>query len=213
MSGGRRGGVLATALLFVVALTAPATATATIRSESDPTERYRPPVDAPILDPFRPPEHDWLPGNRGLEYDTRPGQFVRAVGSGVVTFAGQVGGQLHVTVQHADGLRSSYSFVATIRVRVGDRVRGGDLLAIAATNFHLGVRRGDRYIDPESIFGQPVRGGTIRLVPADEPVGTPRTSPPAGFVEPTPSGRTASAPVQRGFEALRRHWGSRPSRG
>src|SRR3989442_1538808 len=34
---------------------------------------YRPPVDAPVADPFRPPGQQWGSGNRGLEYAARPG--------------------------------------------------------------------------------------------------------------------------------------------
>ena len=58
-------------------------------------------------------------GNRGLEYSTTPGGPAHASAPGRVTFAGQVGGQLHVVVQHADGVRTSYSFLRTIAVRAG----------------------------------------------------------------------------------------------
>ena len=33
-----------------------------------------PPVSAPVIDPFRLPFGPYGPGNRGLEYATRPGQ-------------------------------------------------------------------------------------------------------------------------------------------
>jgi len=59
---------------------------------------YRPPVDAPVVDPFRPPPEDWNSGNRGLEYATVPGTPVTAAAAGQVVFAGQVGGSLHVVV-------------------------------------------------------------------------------------------------------------------
>ncbi|MFM7068072.1 MAG: hypothetical protein ACKOYM_01305, partial [Actinomycetes bacterium] len=46
--------------------------------------RYRPPVDALVVDPFRPPATRWGSGNRGLQYGARPGRAVRAIGDGVV---------------------------------------------------------------------------------------------------------------------------------
>ena len=81
--------------------------------------RYRPPVDAPVTDPFRPPLTPYGPGNRGIEYATVPGTLVRAAADGLVVFAGPVAGALHVTVLHGDGIRTSYSFLAVIRVRRG----------------------------------------------------------------------------------------------
>ena len=80
---------------------------------------YEPPTDAPVADPFRPPRTRYGPGNRGLAYDLAPASSVAAIGPGTVVFAGQVGGTLHVTVEHPDGLRSSYSFLEDIAVRVG----------------------------------------------------------------------------------------------
>src|SRR5690242_4351821 len=83
------------------------------RRQSSPVS-YVPPVDAPVIDPFRPPPNPYAAGNRGLEYGTAPGDPVRASADGIVIFAGQVGGTLHITIRHADGLRTSYSFLATI---------------------------------------------------------------------------------------------------
>ena len=88
---------------------------------------YVPPVDSVIVDPFRPPADPWGPGNRGIDYAPAPGTPVHAAAAGVVTFAGQVGGSLHVVVRHADGIRTSYSFLATIAVAAGDRVEQGQL--------------------------------------------------------------------------------------
>jgi len=130
---------------------------------------YHPPVDAPVLDPFRPPATAYGPGNRGLEYDTEPGTPVRAIADGEVTFAGLVAGTRHVTVLHPDGVRSTYSFLATVAVVVGQRVGQGDGVGTTAGTLHLGVRRGDAYFDPASLFATvPVQ---VRLVPFDEPPG------------------------------------------
>lgn len=127
--------------------------------------RYVPPVDAVIVDHFRPPACRWCPGNRGIDYATVPGGPVGASAGGVVTFAGQVGGQLFVVVAHPDGLRTTYAFVATIAVQVGQRVAQGDVVATSGDRLHFGVRRGDVYLDPELLFGGGV--AQARLVPTD----------------------------------------------
>jgi murein DD-endopeptidase MepM/ murein hydrolase activator NlpD len=92
--------VLATALVAVVAQPEPA--------GGQTPARYVPPVDAPVVDPFRPPASAFGAGNRGLTYDLPSGTPVRASADGHVTYAGTVAGTLHVTVLHPDGLRTSY---------------------------------------------------------------------------------------------------------
>lgn len=130
------------------------------------TVDYDPPVDAPVTDPFRPPPQPWLPGNRGLEYATSPGTAVRAAADGVVTFAGAVAGSLHVTIRHPDGIRTSYSFLASVAVRAGAVVPRGTVVGRTGRRLHVGARRGDTYIDPASLWG-PQGPPRVRLVPLD----------------------------------------------
>src|SRR5205807_257782 len=128
---------------------------------------YRPPVAAPVADPFRPPSNAYGPGNRGLDYATTPGAEVKAAADGDVVFAGQVGGTLHVVVLHGDGIRTSYSFLSSIGVHRGDSVRQGQVLGTAGTQrFHFGARAGDAYLDPALLFstGSP----EVHLVPDSE---------------------------------------------
>ena len=126
---------------------------------------YRPPVVALIVDHFRRPACQWCPGNRGIDYDTRPGTAVRAAAAGDVTFAGRIGGDGFVTVAHVDGLRTSYAFLATITVTAGQHVEQGDVVGTTSGRLHFGVRRGSTYLDPELLFA----GGRLRarLVPVD----------------------------------------------
>ncbi len=70
-----------------------------------------------------------------------------------MSFAGPVGGRLHLTVTHPDGLRVSYSGVASIRIRRGARVRQGEVLGTTGDRLHVGVRRGEVYVDPAAVFG------------------------------------------------------------
>lgn len=129
---------------------------------------YQPPVPGPVVDPFRPPPHPYGPGNRGLTYATTPGDAVRAAAPGEVLFAGAVAGTLHVTVRHADGLRTSYSFLAGVDVRAGQAVAGGARLGTAATRLHFGVRRPDgTYLDPAALIAGRM-AGRPRLVPGLE---------------------------------------------
>ena len=123
----------------------------------------RPPVDAPVADPFRAPENPYGPGNRGIEYDTKLGDVVRAAASGTVEFAGAVAGSLHVTVDHGGGLRSSYSYLERISVRVGASVARGSVIGIAGDRLHFGVRLDSVYADPDTLIG--VRRVRVRLVP------------------------------------------------
>jgi len=116
-----------------------------------PPTHYRPPVVAPILDGFRPSSTPYGPGNRGVDYLTQPGDPVRAIGPGTVTFAGSVARQRWITVSHPDGLRSSYS-VAVSLVVFGQRVVVGEQIGLAGGTVHLGVRRGDAYINPLPLF-------------------------------------------------------------
>jgi len=138
---------------------------------------YVPPVDAPIIDPFRPPETFAGPGNRGLEYGLEPGTPVRAAGDGVVAFAGQVGGSLFVTISHADGIDTTYSHLAELHVAAGDGVSQGHVIGLSGATFHFGAKVGDAYLDPETLFAAsgpegadvlqtgPVSAGRAVLVP------------------------------------------------
>jgi murein DD-endopeptidase MepM/ murein hydrolase activator NlpD len=134
------------ALVAAPAIALPASAADT------PHVSYKPPVDGPIVDPFRPPPAPWDAGNRGIDYAPGPGTPVRAAADGEVVFAGQVGGQLHVVVLHADGIRTSYSFLRSIAVHRGDRVTQGQVVGTAGDDLHFGARVGDTYIDPRTLF-------------------------------------------------------------
>ena len=124
-----------------------------LRAAADPAPlRYRPPVTAPITDPFRAPANWFGPGNRGIEYDTSRVEGIGAIGAGTVSFAGSVARRLVVVVSHPDGLRSSYTGLGSIEVRVGDRVAAGQRIGRAGPRLHLGLRDASSYLDPERYF-------------------------------------------------------------
>ena len=124
---------------------------------------FRPPVDAPAVDPFRPPEDPYGPGNRGVEYDTEPGDVVRAAAAGTVVFSGAVAGSLYVTLDHGGGVVSTYSYLQRISVRAGADAAGGQVIAIAGERLHFSVRVAGSYVDPARFVG--VRRVRVRLVP------------------------------------------------
>ena len=114
--------------------------------------RFVPPVDAPISDPYRPPSTPYGPGNRGIEYSTRAGVAVRASGSGVVAFAGVIAHERYVSIDHEGGIRTTYSYLATIEAVAGQRVAQGDVVGTAGARLHFGARRFGVYIDPAALF-------------------------------------------------------------
>lgn len=122
-----------------------------------------------VVEPFRPPRQQWLPGHRGVDLAGRPREPVRATAAGVVSFAGTVAGIPVVSVRHPDGLLTTYEPVRA-SVRAGQRVTGGQRLGRLVpsgshcpprTCLHWGLRRGRDYLDPLSLVG-PRR---VRLLP------------------------------------------------
>lgn len=159
-------------LLVVLALPRPALA-----AEPDAVA-YLPPVDAaPLIELFRPPAHQFGAGNRGVDYGTEAGQPVHAAAAGEVVYAGIINHDHHVVVLHADGIRTSYSFLADATVRRGDQVAQGDPVGVTHEHkpLHFGARAGEAYLDPLVLLGQrPAAPGTprTRLV-ADPDVNRP----------------------------------------
>jgi murein DD-endopeptidase MepM/ murein hydrolase activator NlpD len=140
---------------------------------------WSPPVDAPVIDPYRSPGCTYCPGNRGLEYGPHPGQPVTAVSSGTVSFAGSVVGTRYVVVDHPDGVRATYGRLATVTVHRGQMVDAGAQVGTTTAGFYFGLRRGvapnDISIDPTALLR--VRRYPSRLVPVD---GTAPISPGPG---------------------------------
>ncbi len=148
-----------------------------------------------VIRGFDPPQDAYAAGHRGVDLSGSVAQPVLAIGAGVVTFARAIAGRGVVVVDHGD-LRSTYEPVTT-DVAVGQAVDAGDVIGLLqATHshclpdvcLHLGIRRGDSYLDPLSLLG-PQR---VRLKPV-------WSAGPGGYAPPTvtgwqPDGRLAPTP-------------------
>ena len=149
------------ALVATMAVAAPAAAA----SHHHERPVFRPPVDAPVADPFRPPENPYGPGNRGIEYDTEPGDVVRAAAGGTVEFAGAVAGHPPRDRQprrRAVQLRTRTCNASACAPATG--VARGAVIGIAGERLHFGVRLDGAYTDPGRTFIG-VRRVRVRLVP------------------------------------------------
>lgn len=161
-----RGGVAAVVLVAVCAgllqSARPAFAGA------DDVRRW--PVPGPVIRAFDPPEQPWLAGHRGIDIAAPAGTPVVASAAGTITWAGSIAGVPMVTVTHADGLRTTYQPVSPV-VATGAQVDAGQqigvLLAGHATQdcLHLGLRRGNQYLDPLAWLGGRTPAADIRLLP------------------------------------------------
>ena len=123
---------------------------------------YGVPVPGSVVRGFEPPGSDFGAGHRGVDLDASPGEVVRTAGTGQVTFAGSVAGTRWVSVQHADGVLTSYGPLAPLRIRTGEQVAGGQPLGVLAAGghghggqdrgLHWGARRYGRYLDPLTLL-------------------------------------------------------------
>lgn len=161
------------------------------------------PVEGAVVGGFDPPASRFGSGHRGADFSAPPGTLVRSVGPGVVVFAGRVGGSSHVVVAHAGGLRTSYSFLASVAVRRGQRVERGNVLGTAGGTgehhdggvVHLGLRIGERYLDPLTLFRSPVPADVVRLVPVEDHFDLPVEERAARRDIGALVGAVASAPI------------------
>lgn len=135
----------------------------------DGTYRWPTEGERDVLRPFDGPEVPWAAGHRGADLAVEEGETILAAAAGTVAFAGWVVDRGVVSVQHPDGIRTTYEPVSAVVV-AGQRVAAGDLLGHLAAGghcvtdcLHLGARRSAKdYLDPMLLIGSTV---VIRLLP------------------------------------------------
>ncbi|MBZ2195964.1 M23 family metallopeptidase [Ruania sp. N2-46] len=171
-----------------------------------------------VLTPFSEPEQVWSPGHRGVDLAGTPGQDVLAAADGVVAFAGRVVDRPVLSVDHPDGIRTTYEPVSTT-LPVGTVVRRGDVIGQLARGdagphcgpaqwcLHWGARLGrQRYLDPLTLL---VADPVIRLYPVDD-AGAPSGRAPAPDAIAWLTGRRAPPRTRTADSGCPRSCGGRP---
>ena len=130
-----------------------------------------PPISGPITRHFEKPPTPYSAGHRGIDFGAPVGTKVVASANGVVHFAGQVGGLLYVSIDHADGIRTTYSYLSVVLVRAGAHVAQGDTIARSGAglpgekpNLHFGMIQNGDYLDPEPILVRCMQRNLWRVV-------------------------------------------------
>ena len=108
-----------------------------------------------VLRDFDPPPKPWLSGHRGVDLGAvSDGAEVTSPAAGTVSFVGVVVDRPVITIDHGNGLRSSFEPVEST-LTAGSMVAAGEVLGTlkpghcaAASCVHWGVRRGDDYVNP-----------------------------------------------------------------
>lgn len=106
-----------------------------------------------------------LAWHAGLDFAGKQGSNIKAVASGVVTWASDRHGYGNlVEINHGNGYKTRYAHCATIKVQVGDVVRKGDVVALMGStgrstgaHVHFEVYKNGRTVDPASYIHRTLR--------------------------------------------------------
>ena len=131
-----------------------------------------PPSDGVTTHRFEPgPGYE---GHWGIDYSGDSDGYAGAAARGRVAFAGEVAGNLVVSVDHGGQLVTSYSYLGGPTVTRGQRVERGTRLGLLSPgpihdDLHFSVRIGGTYVDPETVLGCQPRSPSmgLRLVTVD----------------------------------------------
>ncbi len=149
------------ALLMAVLAVFPSPATAEDRPRPRPGASHAVPLYGEIVRGYDAPDDPYAPGHRGVDVAAPAGSPVRSSAVGRVSFAGVVSGNRSVTVDHGGGIRTTYSFLATIAVKANDEVEQGEVVGTLGAghpnqglppHVHLSARRGELYFDPLELY-------------------------------------------------------------
>jgi murein DD-endopeptidase MepM/ murein hydrolase activator NlpD len=112
-----------------------------------------------VLRPFDPPDKPWLSGHRGVDLGSASdGGPVTAPESGTVSFVGVVVDRPVITIDHGNGLRSSFEPVRSTLKKGASVAKGAVVGTLLAGHcgpspcVHWGVRRGGEYLNPLSFI-------------------------------------------------------------
>ena len=158
-------------LILVAGVLAPSAATAAPEDPPPTVALWAAPLaDLVVGRPFEAPPHAYGPGHRGVDLVGAVGSPVLAAGDGVVAFGGMVAGRPVVSIDHPNGLRTTYEPVDP-SVGAGQAVaRGSPIGTLTAGHpgcatescLHWGLRRGETYLDRLALLRPP----RVRLLPS-----------------------------------------------
>jgi murein DD-endopeptidase MepM/ murein hydrolase activator NlpD len=134
---------------------------------------YAWPAVGPVIRGFEPPPDPYSSGHRGIDIAAPFGSPLVAANDGVIAFAGWVGGYLFISIDHADGVRTTYSWVSAISVAKGQAVIKGQVIGatghghpdVDTPHLHFGAKVGSEYIDPMLLLEGGSVVGLIHLAP------------------------------------------------
>lgn len=127
----------------------------------DTAGTWRWPVDGAreVVEPFLAPAHEYGAGHRGMDVLAPIGSVVHAPADGFVAFRGVVVDRPLLTIDHGDGVVSTFEPMDS-ELTAGAAVRAGDPIGTVATGghapagtLHVGVRLNGVYINPMLMFG------------------------------------------------------------
>lgn len=114
--------------------------------------RWFRPVKGKIVRRFYLPNYH-KKGNRGVDFESRQGEKVRATRSGTVHFSGWIVDRYVISIKHLGGLISTYEPVRS-SLKKGDAVKAGAEIGTIwsdgprGSNLHFGIKDHLGYLDP-----------------------------------------------------------------
>ncbi|HZQ17514.1 MAG TPA: M23 family metallopeptidase [Terriglobales bacterium] len=122
------------------------------------------PVSAPVSDLFgteRVINGEVKSRHQGLDYAAPAGSAVRAVNRGIVVLARPMFFEGNfIVIDHGQGLLSLYLHLSDFKVKEGDQVSAGQVIALSGgtgratgAHLHLAIRWQGAYLDPAKLLG------------------------------------------------------------
>lgn len=132
-------------------------------NESIPSEfSYSNPVSAGYVSSAYGRRRDPINGHQrhhnGMDIAAKLGSEIHTIASGFVTFSGRKNGYGNVVeIHHSDSLKSRYAHLETIKVKKGEVVRKGNIIATmgqsgraTGSHLHLEVLEDNKSVNPET---------------------------------------------------------------
>ena len=110
---------------------------------------------------WHPIQHRYKP-HHGTDFGAKSGTPLLAVNSGKVSYSGWMNGYGKVVkIRHSGGYESLYAHQSRIRVKLGERVRKGQIIGYVGStgrstgpHLHFGLMKKGRWIDPMKVINK-----------------------------------------------------------